>query len=132
MRDLIDALRVGVARVMPDTEGEVAERKALVVTDEAKDHAELAVRGWQVDLEASRELRPVATFRIAAAQRLDLDAIPLELTASLAQRLGPGTATSHRVLGESALVEDDAGVTPPDGQGLSLAVGGLERPVLGL
>lgn len=46
VRDLIDGRRIGVARVMPDAEGEVAERKALVFTDEAKDHPELAVRSW--------------------------------------------------------------------------------------
>lgn len=130
VRDPVDGLRVGVARVMSDAEREVAERKPLVVTDEAKDHPELAVRSGQVDLEAGWKLRAVATLGITSAQSLDLDAILLESTASLAQRLGSGAPASHRVLSEGALVEEDAGMTPPDGQGLSLAVGGLERPVL--
>lgn len=64
------------------------------------------------------------------AQSLDLDALSLKLTASLPQRLGSDAATSHRVLGEGALVEEDAGMTPPDGQKLPLAVCGLEWPVL--
>lgn len=130
MGDLVDGLRVGVARVMPHAECEVAERKALVVADEAKDHPELAARCGQVDLEAGWEFRPVAPFGIAPPQGLNLNAISLELTASLPQRLSSGAAASHRVLGEGALVEEDAGMTPLDGQGLSLAVGRLERPVL--
>jgi hypothetical protein len=130
MRDLVDGLRVGVARVMSNAECEVAERQTVAVTDEAEDHPELAVGSRQIDLEASWKLASVATFGIAAAQRLDLDAASLEPAASLAQRLGSGTAASHRVLGESVLVNEDAGMTPPDGQGLPLAVCGLKRPVL--
>ena len=117
---------------MPHAECEVAEREALAVADEAEDHPELAVRSRQIDLEAGWEFRAVATFGIASAQSLDLDAVPLEPAASLAQRLGSITAASHRVLGESTLVKEDAGITPPDGQGLPLAVCGLKRPVLGL
>jgi hypothetical protein len=132
MSDLVDGRRIRVARVVPDAEGEIAKGEALTVSNEAHDHAELATRRWQVDLEASRELRAVASFGIAAAKGLDLDAFPLELTASLAKRLGPRATASHRVLGECALVEEDTGMTPPDGQGLPLAVCGLERPVLGL
>jgi hypothetical protein len=117
---------------MPDTEGEAAEREAIGIADEAKDHAELAVGLWQINLEAGGELRAVPSFCIAAAQGLDFDAFPLELAPSLAQRLGARAAAPHRVLGERALVEEDAGIPPPDGQGLPLAVCGLERPVLGL
>lgn len=115
---------------MPDSECEVAERESVATADEAKDHPELAVRRRQIDLEAGGKLRAVPAFGIAAAQSLDLDAVPLEPAASFPQRLGSGTAASHRILGECALVEEDAGMTPPDGQGLSLAVCGLERPVL--
>lgn len=118
--------------MVTDAEGEIAKGEALAVANEAQDHAELAIRRWQIGLEASRELRAVATFGIAAAKGLDLDALPLELTASFAKRLSPRATASHRVLGEGALVEEDAGMTPPDGQGLPLAVCGLERPVLGL
>jgi hypothetical protein len=132
MCDLVDGLRVGVARVMPDAECEVAERETLAVADEAEDHPELAVRSRQVDLEACWELRAVQAFRITTAQRLDLHTVSLEQAASLPQRLSSGPAASHRVLGEGALVEEDAGMTPPDGQELPLAVCGLERPVLGL
>lgn len=84
MSDVVDGRRVGVARVMADAEGEVAEGKALTVTDEAQNHAELAVRCRQIDLDAGRELDAIAAFGIAAAKGLDLDAIPLELAASLA------------------------------------------------
>lgn len=132
MRDLVDGLRIGVARVMPDAEYEIAKRQTFAMADESEDHPELAVRRGQVNLEAGRKLRAVPPFGIAAAQSLDLDALSLELTASLPQRLSSGAATSHRVLGKSTLVEEDAGITPPDGQGLPLAVCGLERPVLGL
>src|SRR3954452_10900204 len=132
VRDLVDRLRVGVARVMPDAESEIAKRKTFAISDESEDHPELAVRRGQVDLKAGRKLRPVPPFGIAAAQSLDLDAISLELTASLPQRLSSGAAASHRVLGEGALVEEDAGMTPPDGQELPLAVCGLEWPVLDL
>jgi hypothetical protein len=128
--DLVDGQRVGITRVMPHAESEVAKRKTLAVADKAEDHAELAVRSRQVGLEASRELRAVAAFGVAATQGLDLDALSLELAPSLPQRLGSSTAASHRVLGESTLVEEDAGMTPPDRQELPLAVGGLERPVL--
>lgn len=69
-------------------------------------------------------------LRDRSGAALDLDPVLLELTASLPQRLSSGAAASHRVLGERALVEDDAGMTAPDGQGLPLAVCGLERPVL--
>lgn len=116
MRDLIGGLRVGVAGVMPDAKCEIAKRNAFAVTDKAQNHAELAARGRQVDLEAGRELRAVAAFRIATAKLLDLYTVSLEPAASLPQRLGPGTTASHRVLGEGALVEEDAGMTPPDGQ----------------
>lgn len=115
---------------MPDAECEIAEREAFAVADEAEDHSELAVRGRQIDLEAGRELRAIAAFGIAAAQSPDLDSVSLELIASLPQGLGTGPTASHRVLGEGALVEEDAGVTPPARQGLPLAVCGLERPVL--
>jgi hypothetical protein len=84
------------------------------------------------DLIAGWELRAVAVFGIAAAQGLDLCAIALELASGLTQSLGSSAAASHRVLGEGALVEEDAGMTPPDGHGLSLAVCRQERPVLGL
>lgn len=118
--------------MVPDAEGEITEGETLAVANEAQDHAELAIRRWQVDLEASRELRAVASFGIAAAKGLDLDALPLERTASLTKRLRSRATASHRVLGEGALIEEDAGMTPPDGQGLPLAVCGPERPVLGL
>ncbi len=118
--------------MVSDTESEIAKGEALAVPNEAQDHAELAIRRWQIDLEASRELRAVASFGIAAAKGLDLDTLPLELAASPAKRLRPRATASHRVLGEGALVKEDAGIPPPDGQGLPLAVCGLERPVLGL
>lgn len=118
--------------MVSDAECEVAEREAVAVANEAEDHPELAIRSGQVDLEAGREFGAVAPFGIAAAQRFDLDPHLLELAACLPQGLGSGPAASHRVLGESALVEEDAGITPPDGHGLALAVCGLERPVLGL
>lgn len=130
--DVVDGRRVGAAGVMSDAEGEVAECKALVVTDEAEDHAELAVRRWQVGLEAGRELRAVAVLGIAGAQGLDLCAVTLEPPARLTQRLGSRAAAPHRVLGEGALAEKDASMTPPDGHGLPLAVCGQKRPVLGL
>jgi hypothetical protein len=129
VRDLVDSLRVGVPRMMSDPECEVAEREAIAVADEAEDHLELAARSRYIDLEAGREFRAVATFGIAAAQSLDLDAISLEMAASLTQRLSASPAAAHRVLGESALIEEDAGMTPPDRQGLPLAVCGLKRPV---
>lgn len=132
MGDVVDGWRVGVARVVTDTEGQVAKTEALAVADEAKDHAELAIRRWQVDLEAGSELRAVAMFRVAATKGPDLDTVTLELVASLAEHLGSGAAASHRVLGEGTLVEEDAGMTPPGWQGLPLAVCGQERPVLGL
>src|SRR5690242_9983991 len=128
--NLVNGQRVGIARLMPHAESEIAKRKSLAVADEAEDHAELALRSRQVDLETGRKLRAVTPFGIAAAESLDLDTVSLELAASLPQRLSSGATASHRVLGERALVEDDAGMTPPDGQGLPLAVGGLERPVL--
>lgn len=115
---------------MADAECEVADRKSLAVTDETEDHAELAVRGGQIDLEAGRKPRAVTAFGLAATQGLDLDAVSLELAASGAQRLGSSTAASHRVLGEGSLVEEDPSMAPPDGQELPLAVCGLERPVL--
>ena len=132
MRNLVDGLRFGVARVMPNAESEIAKRKTFAIPDEPENHPELAIGRGQVDLETGRKFGPVAPFDIAAAQSFDLDALSLELTAGLPQRLGSGAAASHRVLGESGLVNEDAGMTPPDGQGLPLAVCGLERPVLGL
>jgi hypothetical protein len=117
---------------MSDAEREVAEREAIGIADEAKDHAELAVGRRQIDLEAAGQLRPVAAFGIAAAQDLDFDTVLLELAPGLPQRLGTRAAASHRVLGERSLVKENAGIPPPDGQGLPLAVCGLKRPVLGL
>ena len=130
MRNLVDGLRSVGARVMANAESEVAKRESFALADESEDHSELAVRSRQIDLEAGWELRTVAAFGITAAQRLDLDPVLLELAASLPQRVGSGAATSHRVLGKSTLVEEDAGMTPPDGHGLPLAVCGLEWPVL--
>jgi hypothetical protein len=130
--DLVDGLRVGVARLMPDAKCEVPKRETFAVTNEAKDHPELAVWGRQIGLKAGWEPCAIATFGIAAAQDLDLYAFTLEPVASFPQRLGSGTTASHRVLGKGTLVEEDAGMTPPDGQGLPLAVGGLGRPVLSL
>lgn len=118
--------------MVSDTESEIAKGETLTVANEAQHHAKLAIRRWQIDLEASRELRAVASFGIAAAKGLDLDTLPLELDASLTKRLGARATASHRVLGEGALVKEDAGIPPPDGQGLPLAVCGLKRPVLGL
>jgi hypothetical protein len=123
--DGIDNLRVGVAGVVTDAEHEIAKRESVAVADEAEDHAELPTRHRQIDLEPRWQPGPVAPFGIAAAQGFDLDTVSLELIASLPQRLRPGPAASHRVLGESAL----AGMTPPDGQALPLAVRRLERPV---
>lgn len=130
--DLVDARRVRVAGVMPDAEGEIAKREAVLFADEAKDHAELAVRSWQVDLEADRKPRAVGVFRVAAAQGFDLNPDSFVIAPRVAKRLGARTAASHRVLGEGTLVKEDAGITPPDGQGLPLAVCGQKRPVLGL
>lgn len=118
--------------MVADAEGEVAESETVVVADEAEDHAKLAVRRRQVDLEAAREFRVVAVFGVAAAKGLDLDAFALEPAARLPQHLRSGAAASHRVLGEGALVEEDAGIAPPDGHDLPLAVCGQKRPVLGL
>ncbi len=118
--------------MMADTEGEAAKCEAVGIADKAEHHAEPAVRRWQIDLETGGKLRAVATFRIAAAQGLDLNTFLLELSPSFAKRLGTRAATPHRVLGEGALVEEDAGIPPPDGQGLPLAVCGLKWPVLGL
>lgn len=118
--------------MVTDAEGEVAQGEALAIADEAEDHAELAVRRRQVDLEAAWEFRVVAMFGVAAAKGLDLDAFALEPAACLAQHLRSGAAASHCVLGEGALVDEDAGMTPTDGQGLPLAVCRQERPVLGL
>lgn len=132
IRNLIDGRSVGATRMMPDAEGEIAKCKAIGIADEAKDHAELAGGRRQIDLETGGQLRPVAAFGITAAQDLDLDTVLLELASGLPQRLGACAAASHRVLGEGALVKEDAGIPPPDGQGLPLAVCGLERPVLGL
>lgn len=117
---------------MPDAECEIAKREAIGIADEAKDHSELAARGRQVDLEAGREPRAVAAFGIAAPQSFDLDPISLELAPCLAKRLGTSAAAPHRVLGEGALIEEDAGMTPPYGQGLPLAVCRKKRPVLAL
>jgi hypothetical protein len=77
--DLVDGRGIRVARVMPDTKREVAECEAIGITDEAKDHAELAVGRRQIDLEASGQLRPVTAFGIAAAQDFDLDTVLLKL-----------------------------------------------------
>lgn len=133
MGDGVDTRCVGVSGVVADAEGEVAKSQAaLAVTDEAEDHAELAVRWRQVDLEAGWELCAVAAFGVAAPQPLDFDAFALKLAARIAKRFGSGTTASHRVLGEGTLVEEDAGMTPPDEQGLPLAVCRQERPVLGL
>jgi hypothetical protein len=66
VRDLVDRLRFGVARVMPDAESEIAKRKTFAISDESEDHPELAVRRGQVDLEAGWKLRPVPPF---ASQR---------------------------------------------------------------
>ena len=132
MRHVVDVWRVRVAGVMPDAEGEVTERHAFAVADEAEDHAELAVGRREIQLEASGELGPLAVFEVAAPQGLDLNAFALKLAASVAERLGPRAAASHRVLGEGALVKEDADMTPPDRQELSLAVYRQERPVLGL
>lgn len=118
--------------MMPDAEREIAKREAIGISDEAKDHSELAV-GWrQIDLEAGGQPRPIAAFGIKAAQDLDLDTFLRELPPGLSQRLGARAAASHRVLSERALVEENAGIAPPDGQGLPLAVCGLKRPVLSL
>lgn len=89
MRNPVDGRRIGVARVMPDAESEIAKRKTFAISDESEDHPELAVGRGQVNLEAGRKLRAVSPFGIAAAQSLDLDALSLELTASLPQRLTP-------------------------------------------
>ena len=130
MRNLVDRLCIGVARVMANAEREVAKRETFALANKSEDHSELAIRSRQIDLEAGWELRAVATFGITSAQRLDLDSVLLEMAASHAKHLSTSPTTSHHVLGESALAEQNAGMTPPDGQELPLAVGRLERPVL--
>lgn len=117
---------------MADAEGEISKSQALAVPNEPEDHSELAVRRRQVDLDAGRKPRAVAVFGIAAAQGPDLNAFPLKRTARLTQSLRPSATASHRVLGECALIEENAGIPPPDWQELPLAVCGQERPVLGL
>ena len=49
--------------MVADAEGEVAQGETLAVADEAEDHAELAVRRRQVDLEAARQFRVVGDVR---------------------------------------------------------------------
>jgi len=132
IRDLVDGWGVGVTRMMSDAEGEIAKCKAIGIADEAKDHAELAGGRRQIDLETGGKFRAIPPFGIATTQSRDRDAFALELSPSLAQRIRPRTTAAHRVLGESALAEEDTGMPPPDGQGLPLAVCRLERPVLGL
>lgn len=87
--DVVDGRRVGVAGVVPDAEGEVAECEAVVVTNEAEDHAELAVRRWQVGLEAGGQLRAVAVLGIAGAQGLDLCPVALEPLRASRSALAP-------------------------------------------
>jgi hypothetical protein len=87
--DVVDGRPVGVAGVVPDAEGEVAECKALVVMDEAKDHAELAIWRRQVGLEAGGQPRAVAVLGIAGAQSLDLCALALEPPAASRSALAP-------------------------------------------
>lgn len=130
MGNLVDGLRIRVARMMANAECEIAKRESIAIADEAEDHAELAV-GWrQIGLEASRQLRAIAMFGIAGAKGLDLCAVALEPPACLTKHLGSRAAAPHRVLGEGALAEEDAGMTSPDGQVLPLAVCRQERPVL--
>lgn len=107
MSDVVDGRSVGVEGVVADAEGEVAEREALLVTDETEDHAELAVRRWQVDLEAGRELRAVAMLGIAAAQSLDLCAVALEPPARLKGKVYPSL---------SAMISGDGAARAHQGQ----------------
>lgn len=130
MGNLVDGLRVRVARMVANAECEIAKRESFAIADEAEDHAELAV-GWrQIGLEAGRQLRAVAIFGIAGPKGLDLCAVALEPPACLTEHLGSRAAAPHRVLGEGTLAEEDAGMTSPDRQVLPLAVCGQERPVL--
>src|SRR3954447_16323438 len=70
MGNLVHGLRVRVARVVANAECEIAKREPFAISDEAEDHAELAV-GWrQIGLEAGRQLRAVAIFGIAGARVL--------------------------------------------------------------
>lgn len=85
---------------MSDTERVVAEREAIGIAEEAKDHAELAVRQPQIDLEAAGHLtsfqRPVEesnrpatvgmTRRLNCLQSIDEDSL-LDLLNSHCRRL---------------------------------------------
>jgi hypothetical protein len=132
MSDFVDRRCLRVPRMMSNAESEITKREPIGVTDKAKDHAELAIGRWQIDLQTAGQPGAVAAFGIATAKCPDLEALSLESTSSLPQRTSACATAPHRVLGERALVEENTGIAPPNGQELPLAVGGLKWPVLGL
>jgi hypothetical protein len=62
---------VGVGRVVPYAEREIREHEASRLAVDLEHHAELAGRGWKVDLRASWQPRSVLGFAVAGEQILD-------------------------------------------------------------
>lgn len=121
--DLVDRGGVRVGWVVADAEGEVFEKWAVDDDGESEDHPETPDRGREVDLEALRELGPVAVLRVAWPEIGKGDAVRLVLAPGCFGGIASSRCRPCHVLAESVGVEASREAQLV-GQWLPLAVGG--------
>jgi hypothetical protein len=119
--------------MMADSEGGVNESQLAVAALDAEDHAELPVRGRQVDLDAMRELGSVGAFLVAGEKNAHRHPVLFVLAPGCASDVLSSIAGSLQILGEGRIVEQRGRMTSPlVAHWLPLAVGGLHWAELGL
>lgn len=133
VRDFVHALGFGARRQMAHPEGQVVEvEPPLLVLGDPEDETKRPARGRQVDLHAVRQAGPIAPFRVAGDESVDL--LPLSFQTGTGLLGDPRRAAmgSPQVLLPGKVVEGDAREALLEGDGSALAVGRTDGAVLGL
>lgn len=117
--------------MMADAEGGVDEAQLAVAALDAEDHAELSVRGRQIDLDAMRESGSVSAFLVAGKKDLPARR-PVRTRSEWRGHLLPSIAGSRQIRSEGSIVEQGRCSTGAlVAHRLPLAVGGLHWAELG-
>jgi len=133
MSDLVDRGRVRSTRVVANPKRSKDQDRLAFAQLDAEDHAEFAIRGWQPQLQAMLESGSFWPLLIASEKVVNRHPFGFKLFASRKRYLFPCIACSPQVLGKGSVIEQRSRAAwPLVAHRLPLAIGGLNRAVLGL
>ena len=112
MSDLVDSWRFGLAGVVTDTEGEIAQLPATFDDFQLKDHAESSGRSRHIDLETVRQQGAIATFGITAPQIIAWHAVTFIGTSRSPSDIRASGVSLFSVRVKRGLVEDNRRMAP--------------------